>query len=201
MKTQSYPSMMDFSFSHTNVSLLANILAIFVGSLVLVACANIYIPLPFTPVPITAQTLGVLTLASMTGAGRSTLSVLLYVMYGLVGFPVFAQNSAGFEILMGATGGYIFGFFIAAYVVGKFCEKGWDRTFPKSLVAMLLGQLLIFVPGLLWLGQFTGYAQVLEKGFYPFVIGGIVKTLLGASTSVLGWKLVHSLKNKFQGAR
>lgn len=169
-------------------------IAVFAGSLLIALSAQIYIMLPFTPVPITAQTLSVLFAGSLLGSKRAVLSVLLYIAYGAVGFPVFSENSAGLVKLFGATGGYIFGFILAAYAVGKFTENGWDRFLGKSLTAMLLGQLLVFVPGLLWLGQFVGYANVLEQGFYPFVIGGIVKTLLAGSSSVLAWNLIRKLK-------
>lgn len=200
VREQNFSSMLDFSLADSKPNIYAsfwiNVLAIFLGSLAVVASAKIYIPLPFTPVPITAQTLAILTISSMMGSKRAPLAVLLYALYGILGFPVFAEGRSGLEGLYGATGGYLFGFVLSAYVVGKFCEKGWDRSFTKSFVAMLLGQLLIFVPGLLWLGQFVGYSQVLEKGFYPFVIGGAIKTLLGATTSVLAWKCIFNLKSK-----
>lgn len=179
-------------------STLINVLSVFAGSLLIALSAQIYITLPFTPVPITAQTLAVMFTGSLLGSKRAPLAVLLYIAYGAMGFPVFSENSAGLAKLFGATGGYIFGFIIAGYVVGKFAEKGWDRFLGKSFTAAAVGQLLIFVPGLLWLGQFVGYSNVLEQGFYPFVIGGVVKTLLAGSSSVLTWKLINNLKSKEQ---
>ncbi len=190
-----YPSMLDSVIGGLRNNTLINTLAVVMGSLLIVLGAQIYITLPFTPVPITGQTLSVLVVGSLLGARRSVLSVMLYILYGAIGFPVFSENSGGLQFLMGATGGYIFGFALCAYVVGKFTEKGWDRTLVRSLSVMLLGQLLIFAPGLLWLSQYVGIENVLEKGFYPFVVGGIIKTLLAGSSSVLIWKLINKLKN------
>ncbi|MES2769240.1 MAG: biotin transporter BioY [Bdellovibrionota bacterium] len=200
MKTKMLsPSIMDFAlknFAATKPNTLINALAVVAGSFLIVLSAQIYIPLPFTPVPITAQTLSVLLVGSLLGSKRAPLSVLLYVLYGALGFPVFSENSGGMQVLMGATGGYIFGFILAGYVVGKFTEMAWDKSLGKSLIAMTVAQLLIFVPGLLWLGQFVGYANVLEQGFYPFIIGGIIKTLLAGSSSVLAWTLIKKLSPK-----
>ena len=188
------PSMMDFTFEKQ--SILVNALAVIAGSFLIVLSAQVYITLPFTPVPITAQTLSVLLVGSLLGSKRAPLSVLLYVLYGALGFPVFSEHSGGMQYLIGATGGYILGFVFASYVVGKFAELGWDRSLGKSLTVMTIAQALIFVPGLLWLGQFVGYANVLEQGFYPFIIGGIVKTLLAGSSSVLAWTLIKKLTSK-----
>lgn len=192
-----YPSMLDSFLSQVKQSTLIDALSIFAGSLLMVACSQIYITLPFTPIPITAQTFSVLLLGSILGSKRAPLSILLYIAYGAVGFPVFSEHSGGMHVLIGPTAGYIFGFIISGFVIGKFSEKGWDRYLGKSLTAMFLGQLLIFVPGLLWLSKFVGFENILEQGFYPFVIGGIVKTLLAGSSSVLIWKLI----NKFKGEK
>lgn len=188
----SYAPMMDVILEKK--STLINVLSVFVGSLLIALSAQIYITLPFTPVPITAQTLAVMFTGSLLGSKRAPLAVLLYIAYGAMGLPVYSENSAGLAKLFGATGGYIFGFVIAGYVIGKFSEMGWDRFLGKSLTAAALGQLLIFVPGLLWLGQFVGYSNVLAQGFFPFVIGGVIKTLLAGTSSVLTWKLIKKLK-------
>jgi biotin transporter BioY len=188
-----YPSMVDSS-SRSNV--LTNTLAVIGGSVLLVLCSQIYITLPFTPVPITAQTLSVMFLGSLLGSKKAPLSVLLYVLYGALGFPVFSQHTGGVHVLVGATGGYIFGFLASAYIIGKFTEKGWDRFLGKSLVAMFIGQFFIFVPGLLWLSRYVGVENVLFQGFYPFIIGGIIKTLLAGSSSVLAWKLIDRFKGE-----
>lgn len=191
-----YPSMFDSLLGiELKNNALVNALAIVAGSLLIVLGAQIYITLPFTPVPITAQTLSVLLVGSLLGSKKAPMSVLLYIFYGALGFPVFSENSSGIQVLYGATAGYIFGFILAAYFVGRLSEKGWDRSLLKSLPIMLVGQLLIFVPGLLWLSQYVGLSSVLEKGFYPFVLGGIIKTLLAGSSSVLTWKLIKKLKS------
>jgi biotin transporter BioY len=193
-----YPSMIDSFLPQTleKSNTLINALAVFAGSLLMVASAQVYITLPFTPVPITAQTLSVMVLGSLLGSKKGPLSVLLYVLYGALGFPVFSENSGGAHILVGATGGYILGFVLSAYIIGKFTERGWDRVLSKSLIAMFIGQFFIFVPGLLWLARYVGFENVLSQGFYPFVIGGIIKTLLAGTSSVLVWKLIDKLKDK-----
>ncbi len=166
------------------------------GALFLTLCSYIYIPLSFTPVPITLQTYAVLTLSTLMGSKRAPLSVGLYLVLSLLGFPVLAEGRAGYEVMFGATGGYLVGFVLAAYVVGLLIEKGWDRSAFKGLLAFSFGQLLIFIPGLLWLGTYVGYESVLEKGLYPFILGGIIKSLLGVTTSLLIWKFVDQLKSK-----
>jgi biotin transport system substrate-specific component len=188
----SAPSMLDFALPKENLA--TDILAVFLGSLFLVLGSQVSIPLPFTPVPITGQTFSVLVMGSMLGAKRAPLSVLLYIFYGIFGLPVFADKSSGVSVLMGATGGYIFGFVICAYVGGKFAEKNWDRTFWKSMASMTVSQAFIFILGCLWLIPYVGPANILEKGFYPFVIVGIVKTLLAGSTTQVGWLLLKKWK-------
>jgi biotin transporter BioY len=173
---------------------MTNALSVIAGSLLIVLSAQAYIVLPFTPVPITLQTLSVMLLGSLLGSKKAPMSVLLYIVYGALGFPVFSEHSGGMHVLYGATAGYIFGFIITSYVVGKLSEKGWDRTLGKSTLVMLIAQLCIFVPGLLWLSRYVGFDNVLAQGFYPFVIGGIVKNLLASSSSVLAWKLIGKLK-------
>lgn len=191
-RNESYASIID-SFKSNAIT---NALAVIAGSLLIVLSAQVYINLPFTPVPITLQTLSVMLLGSFLGSKKAPLSVLLYIAYGALGFPVFSDHSGGLHVLIGATGGYIFGFIITAYVVGKFASMGWDRSFLKSLFVMLVAQACIFVPGLLWLSQFVGFENVLAQGFYPFVVGGILKILIAGSGSVLAWKWTLKLKGK-----
>jgi biotin transport system substrate-specific component len=189
MKTKQFPSMWDFSISphFSKANLAVDALAVFLGSLFLILGAQVSIPLPFTPVPITGQTFSVLVIGSMLGVSRAPLAVLLYIAYGALGLPVFADHSGGVHVVMGATGGYIIGFIFSAMLIGYLSEKGWDRTYGKSILAMTLGHLLIFAFGLAWLVPFVGADQVLAKGFYPFILGTIVKTLLAGSTSAVGW--------------
>jgi biotin transport system substrate-specific component len=195
-----YMSVVDTYFLKSEKkSLMTEALLVFSGSIFIALSAYVYIPLSFTPVPITLQTYSVLTLASLMGSKRAPLSVVVYLMLGALGFPVLSEGRAGLEVMFGATGGYLLGFIFSSYMVGLLIEKGWDRSFLKALFTFCIGQLLIFVPGLLWLGQFTGYETVLEKGFYPFIIGGIVKAALCVTTSLSIWKILGQKKGLQNG--
>lgn len=180
-------------------SLITEALLVFSGAIFIALSAYIYIPLSFTPVPITLQTYSVLTLATLMGSKRAPLSVGVYLLLGALGFPVLSEGRAGLEVMFGATGGYLLGFILSSYMVGLLIEKGWDRSFLKGFLTFSVGQLLIFIPGLLWLGQFTGYETVLEKGFYPFILGGIVKAALGVTTSLCIWKFLGEKKGLQNG--
>ena len=161
-------------------SLTKNI-ALVVGFSVLVAVfAQIAIKLPFTPVPITGQTLAVLLTGGALGANRGAASLGLYALAGTIGIPAFSPSSAALEgefihfifpwegsgtaVWSITSGGYIIGFIAAAYVVGKLAERGWDRKWNVS-VAMLIGSAFIYIPGLLWLGL------AITNGFLDSTLG------------------------------
>lgn len=152
-------------------------------SLFIALCARITIPLPFTPVPITGQTLGVLLAGGALGARRGGLSAVCYVGLGVAGLPVFA--TAGGQ----ATWGYLAGFILAATVVGLLAERGWDRTFGRSVLAMAIGNAVIYVPGLIWLARFVGPESVLALGLLPFVAGDAIKLLIAAGVLPSVWAL------------
>lgn len=151
------------------------------GSLFIALFAQISIPLPFTPVPITGQTFAVLTLAMALGSRNAILAILAYLSEGAAGLPVFAGAVGGPLHLVGPTAGYLFGFVLCAAICGKLAELGFDRSYPKMLVAMALGNLAIFIPGVLWLTRFVPAEQALALGFAPFVPGAILKTLADAA--------------------
>ena len=144
-------------------------------NLVLVLCSYVSINLSFSPVPITGQTFGVLLIAMALGKTRSVAVVTAYLLEGLAGLPVFAGGSAGFGVLMGPTGGYLLGFLAAAYIVGTLADKGWDKNFLKSTIAMTLGTAVIFIFGLSWLVRFMPLEALFITGFYPFIPGAILK--------------------------
>ncbi len=191
-----YPSMVESLFEKSSSGVFTKTVSVIAGTLLIIASAKVYIPLPFTPVPITAQTLSILFVGSMLGSRLAPLSVIFYLLLGIVGLPIYAESASGIQYLLGPTAGYLVGFIFASYFVGKLSEKGWDRSLVKSLPIMLLGQLLVFVPGLLWLSTFVGLENVLAKGFYPFVIGGLVKTLLAGTSATLVWVAISKLKGK-----
>jgi len=116
------------------------------------------------PVPMTWQTFGVLLVGAVLGKQRRTLSLLAYVSQGALGFPVFAGGAGGVARLAGPTGGYLFGFVAAAFVVGWLSERGWDRRFLTAAVAMLVGNVVIYVMGLSWLANFVSREALLKVG-------------------------------------
>lgn len=141
----------------------------------LIISAQIAIPLPFSPVPITGQTFGVLLTAMALGRVRGAAVVGLYLVEGAAGLPVFATGLGGVAILTGPTGGYLLGFLLAAFVVGSLADRGWDRVYWKSLSALTLGTVLIFACGLLWLSNFVPADALLATGLAPFVPGAVYK--------------------------
>ncbi|MEO5939630.1 MAG: biotin transporter BioY, partial [Candidatus Limnocylindrales bacterium] len=128
-----------------------NIALIVVGTALIVLSARISIPLPFTPVPITGQTFGVLLVSGALGFRRGLLSVGLYVLIGSFGLPVFAEGRSGTSVILGASGGYIVGFLIAGSLVGRLAELGWDRRIVGALGAMAIGNVVIYLIGVPWL--------------------------------------------------
>jgi biotin transport system substrate-specific component len=158
------------------------------GSLLVAICAQINVPLPF--VPITMQTFAVLTVGAALGWRLGALSLLFYIAEGAAGLPVFAEFKAGPAVILGPTGGYIVGFVIAAAVTGWFAQKGFDRNAFKMFLAMLVGSALIYIPGVLWLTQFTGADKALELGLYPFIWGDVLKAALAAMLFPAAWLLL-----------
>lgn len=133
------------------------------------------------PVPITGQTLGVLLLGAAYGLRLGAATTLLYALVGGLGLPVFAGGAAGWSVLSGATGGYLVGFVLAAALVGALAERGWDRRAGSTALAMLLGNVAIYVPGLLWLSTIApDWPTTLAWGLTPFLAGDLVKLLLAA---------------------
>jgi biotin transport system substrate-specific component len=165
------------------------------GVLLVALAAQVRIPLPFTPVPITGQTFGVLLIGASLGAWRGMASLLLYLLLGAFGLPFYAGGSHGWEVVVGPTGGYLVGFIVAALAVGWMAERGWDRKVPSALGAMLVGTVIIYLFGLPWLSRalHAGVGRTLEAGLYPFVIGDTLKLLLASAALPGAWKLLKRL--------
>jgi biotin transporter BioY len=145
--------------------------------------AHIQIPLPFTPVPITGQTFAVLLCGALLGARLGTASMLLYITEGAVGLPVFAAAKGA------TTYGYLAGFVAAALIVGWFADLGWTKDLPRTIVAMIAGEIAIYFFGLLWLAHFVPPTKVLDFGLYPFLIGDAIKLAAAAVVLPAGWRL------------
>ncbi|KIC51092.1 biotin transporter BioY [Tateyamaria sp. ANG-S1] len=152
------------------------------------------IKVPMWPVPITMGTFAVLTIGAAYGARLGLVTIMGYMIVGALGFDVFAGSSAekfGLEYMMGGTGGYLVGYVLATLALGALARRGWDRSVVWMAVAMLLGNVLIYVPGLAWLGQLYGWDKpILEWGLTPFLIGDALKLALAALVLPLAWKLV-----------
>ena len=160
------------------------------GVALLSLSAQVRFPLPFTPVPVTGQTFAVLFLGASLGSRLAVGSVAGYWVVGACGMPVFNGGSGGWAIASGPTGGYMFGFAAAAFVVGWFAERGWDRG-GSIIVPLLLGEALIYAFGLPWLALFVGPRHVLQAGLFPFIPGDAVK--IAAVTVALpgGWSAME----------
>ena len=162
------------------------------GALLTAACAQISIPIPGDPVPITGQTFAVLLCGAGLGAVRGTSAMALYWLLGLIGLPFYADASGGVHAAFGATGGYLIGFMLAAFVVGRLAEARLDREPWKALPLFTVGQLIIFAIGVPWLAvnQGIGLEQAIALGFTPFIPGGIIKAIAAAALLPAAWRLV-----------
>lgn len=191
---QPWPVLADavFPASETTRRLLRDALLIAGGCLFTALLAQVKIPLGFTPVPITGQTLAVLLVGATLGSWRGGAALLLYLIAG-TWLPFYAGGAAGFVGTL-ASGGYIVGFVPAAFVVGWLCERGWDRK-PWILLAMLAGNIILYIPGLLWLSRFIVPAwdcdNALACGLYPFILGDLIKLYAASLLLPGGWALVN----------
>ncbi|MEA1986322.1 MAG: biotin transporter BioY [Candidatus Marinimicrobia bacterium] len=171
------------------LSILYNIIIVLSGSILIALFSQISIRIPFSPVPITGQTLAIMLVGVMLGSKKGALSVLIYLLEGAVGIPVFANFSGGIQHLLGPTGGYLFSFIIATFIIGYFYEKNRNRNLLLSLFAVLLTHLIIFGIGLSWLSFYVGLDKVLSIGFFPFIPGAFIKITLFFSI-VYGYKFL-----------
>ncbi len=148
--------------------------------------------LPFTPIPITGQTFAVLLSGAALGWRLGGTSQIVYVGAGLVGLPVFAGGGSGFETITGSSGGYLVGFVIAAALVGHLAERGQDRRVDTAAAAFLLGSVTIYLFGVAWLMQVTGWdlPEAMAKGVAPFVVGDLVKAGFAALALPAVWRMV-----------
>lgn len=158
-----------------------NLILTLSASLLIALSAQLSIRLPFSPVPITGQTFTVLLLAALLGKRRGMAAILLYLTEGALGLPVFASGKGGVAALLGPTGGYLVGFAAAMFLVGELVERGWDRKSWSSLLAMGMGNLVVYTFGLAWLSFYVGGRQVLSVGLYPFLPGDALKIGLAAA--------------------
>ncbi|MCH8994523.1 MAG: biotin transporter BioY [Chloroflexi bacterium] len=154
------------------------------------------------PVPITGQTFAVVVTGALLGARLGTTAVLAYLVAGIAGAPVFADWSRYYTTFAGATGGYLIGFLPAAFIVGWFAERGWDRS-KWILLPMLLANAVIYVPGLIWLDRWfaiMGFQlDTFDAGLWPFIPGDLAKLVAAALVLPAGWSLVEQLRGGEDG--
>ncbi len=156
------------------------------------------IKIPMWPVPITMGTFAVLTIGAAYGPRLGLATIIGYMIIGALGFDVFASSSAenyGLAYMMGGTGGYLVGYVLATLALGMAARRGWDRSILMMALAMLIGNILIYAPGLAWLGQLYGWDKpILEWGLTPFLVGDALKLALAALVVPGLWKLVGAAR-------
>jgi biotin transport system substrate-specific component len=171
-------------------SWLRDLTLIALGSLFVAILAQVKIPLPFTPVPLTGQTFAVLLVAAALGSKRGAASMTFYIALGAFGLPVFAGGASGITYLSGTTLGYLIGFVLAAYVVGMLAERGLERSVRTSIIPFFVGTVIIYACGVSWLTIVIGsFSKALTAGLIPFMIGDAFKLIAAALALPAAWKL------------
>ena len=157
------------------------------------ACAQITFYLPGSAVPITGQTFAVLLSGAALGANRGAAAMLLYVGLGMVGVPIYAGGDHGVSVVFGATGGYLVGFLVAGWAVGKLAEARMDRTPVKALPAFLVGSAIVYAIGVPWLAIAThiSLGAAIGDGLTPFIPGDLVKAAAAAGVLPTAWAFVN----------
>ena len=176
--------------------LLKQAVLVVAGILILAICAKIKIPM--WPVPVTMGTFAVLTIGAAYGPRLGLTTILGYLIIGALGFDVFAGSSAekfGLTYMMGGTGGYLVGYVLATLALGALARKGWDQSVVKMGAAMFVGNVLIYIPGLIWLGMLYGWDQpILQWGLTPFLIGDGLKLALAALLVPGLWRMIGTAR-------
>ena len=163
------------------------------GSVLITICTQISLPL--FPVPMTLQTFAVFLIGLTYGWRLGGITVSLYLLEGAIGLPVFSGGKGGMIVFMGPTAGYLVGFLLAATACGWFAERGFDRSYFRLFLSLIVGNILIYTPGLFWLGTLIGWDKpVLEYGLFPFIGGDLLKIAMAVLLLPTVWKIVNRLK-------
>lgn len=164
----------------------------FAGSILLAISSKFQIP--FYPVPLTMQTFVVVAIGMAFGWKLGMATIILYLAEGAAGLPVFAgtpEKGIGLAYMLSGTGGYLLGYVLAAGIAGYLAQQGWTRSILSTAAAAFLATVMIYAPGLLWLGAlFSWDKPILEWGLYPFVYGDLLKIALVAAAFPMMWKLM-----------
>lgn len=198
--TASYPVLADLLRTQTEFTRSAKqAVLVVLGVIALTIAANIKIAVPGSPVAMNMGTFAVLTIGAAYGARLGLTTIIAYMIIGALGFDVFQSSTAelnGLEYMMGGTGGYLVGYIAATVLLGALAQRGWDRSVLWMGLAMLLGNILLYVPGLLWLGQLYGWDKpILAWGLTPFLLGDALKLLLAAVILPVVWKLIGDARS------
>ncbi|MFH0766404.1 MAG: biotin transporter BioY [Calditrichota bacterium] len=156
----------------------------FGGSLLIALSAQIRLPVPFSPVPVTGQTLGVIAVGILLGSKRGAGAVLAYLSEGIMGAPVFAGGACGAAYLLGPTGGYLIGFLPAAYLAGYLAERRGIANPILILSLFVIADAVIFTAGVGRLAMLMGIGKAISLGLYPFVWGELVKAAILVSVTL-----------------
>ena len=181
-------------------SWIAHILLVAAGSALMALSAQLSYQFSFSTVPVTGQTFAVLLIGTLYGSRLGAATMVAYLAEGAAGMPVFAGGHGGIGAIATASGGYLFGFIAAAFIVGLFAERGWDRTRWIAL-PMLLANAAIYVPGLIWLHQqFSvvgipiSWETTLDYGLWPFIAGDLAKLVAATIAVPAGWSIVERIR-------
>ena len=183
-------------------SALTQVLFVAAGVAFIALLAQIAIPVPGSPVPVTGQTLAVLLIGTTYGARLGVLTFATYLLAGVAGAPIFAPSGTsanhGIDRLIGATGGYLIGMLVASLVLGYLADRKADQKFRTSFPALLLGDAIIFTFGLLWLQQTLdlSWSKTIAAGFTPFILGEALKIAITATSLPLVWRRISRTLNK-----
>jgi biotin transport system substrate-specific component len=161
-------------------------------SLVLALSAKVQVP--FWPVPITMQSMVVMLIGIFLGPRLGALAIGAYLAEGLAGLPVFAGAAAGPAYLIGPTGGYLFGFLLSGAFAGWVAKRGFARDLPGALLIMVLGHIILFVPGVIWLAALFGWSKAFAFGIVPFMAATLLKSGLGAAIVAALYKVADALR-------
>ena len=174
-------------------TVLSNAVLVVSGVIGLAALAQIAIPVPGSPVPVTGQTLGVLILGTTYGSTLGVTTFALYILAGIAGAPVFANSGHGLDRIVGATGGYLIGMLVATFVLGQLARFRLDQKFSTALPSMLIGTVITFSFGLIWLYQYTGqsWSWTVNAGLTPFIVGEVLKIAIAGTSLPAIWRIVN----------
>ena len=184
--------------ARSDLSGVIRVAAVLFVTVLTAAAAQISIPLPFTPVPFTLQPMVVLLGGAVLGSRLGMASQVLYLLAGVAGLPVFAASPVlpqGALRLLGPPGGYLLSYPLAAFITGALAERGFDRRYLTSVLAMTAGLIVIFTCGVLWLAYFArpaarGVSVALQTGLYPFLPADIVKLFIAAAVMPVVWRVI-----------